>query len=379
VSAGLAYVAALGATAGLQLAFGVLLALGPGARMTGRAATSFAGLGTDLRHVAAALEAAGIDRAVPFRVATRTRFRGVSERRGLLLHGSTGWSEFSPFEEYPPPTARRWLDAAIEAATDPAPPAVRTHVPVNVTVPAVPAAEAAAIVRSSAARTAKVKVAEPGQDVAEDLARVAAVREALGPDGAIRLDANAGWDLASACERLPALAAAAGGLEYVEQPCAALDDLAILRARTGIAVAVDETLRLDRVEDRDALQAACDVLVLKVQPLGGIRAALALAQQVGLPAVVSSALETSVGLAVGVRLAAALPELPYACGLDTARLLDGDVTASLVSVGGTHEVARAERILRDGPGAIETERPVQDAIWRRVADVIRSASGYPQR
>lgn len=334
-------------------------------------AAAFAGLPADLHRVAAALEALGVDRAVPYRVAMRTRFRGVTERRGLLLHGATGWSESSPFEEYPPAVARRWLDAAIDAATAPAPLAVRSHVPVNVTVPAVAAFEAAAIVRASGARTAKVKVAEGGQDPAQDLERVAAVRDALGPGGRIRLDANAGWDLVSACEHLPALSEAAGGLEYVEQPCASLDDLAAVRARTGIAVAADETLRLDRVEDRAALHAACDLIVLKVQPLGGVRAALRLAEHVGLPTVVSSALETSIGLAVGVRLAAALPELPYACGLDTARLLAGDVTEPLISVDGAHEVARAEGILATGPDlAGQALTADADAVWRRIAAVL---------
>jgi o-succinylbenzoate synthase len=339
--------------------------------VSGSPAAAFVGLPADLHRIAAALEALGVDRAVPFRVATRTRFRGVTERRGLLLHGATGWSEFSPFEEYPPAVARRWLDAAIDTATAPAPLAVRSHVPVNVTVPAVTAIEAAAIVRASGARTAKVKVAEAGQDPAQDLERVAAVRDALGPGGKIRLDANAGWDLSSACEHLPALVEAAGGLEYVEQPCAALDDLAAVRRRTGIAVAADETLRLDRVEDRAALHAACDLIVLKVQPLGGVRAALRLAEHIGLPAVVSSALETSIGLAVGVRLAAALPELPFACGLDTARLLAGDVTEPLVSVDGSHEVARAEGILAAGPDLAGQALTVDaDRVWRRVGAVL---------
>jgi o-succinylbenzoate synthase len=337
---------------------------------------SFVGLPGELRHVALALEEAGVDRAVPFRVATRTRFRGVSERRGLLLHGPSGWAEFSPFEEYPPNVARRWLDAAIEGASGPVPPAVRTHVPVNVTVPAVGAAEAAAIVRASDARTAKVKVAEAGQDPAEDLERVAAVRAALGPGGSIRLDANAGWDLATACERLPALAETAGGLEYVEQPCAALDDLAAVRTRTGIAVAADETLRLDRIEDRAALHAACDVIVLKVQPLGGVRAALGLAERIGLPAVVSSALETSIGLAVGVRLAAALDGLPFACGLDTARLLADDVAGPLLSVDGAHTVAAAEAILAEGPhDRVPLGAAAADAVWRRVAAVLAVPRG----
>jgi len=346
--------------------------------MSARSPEGFIGLPAGLHVLVDALEQAGLDRVVPFRVVTRTRFRGVGARSGMLLHGAAGWSEFSPFDEYPPDVACRWFDAAAEAATRPLPPALRTHVPVNVTVPAVGPDEAARLVSDARARTVKVKVAEPGQDPQEDVERVAAVRAALGPDGAIRVDANAAWDLATACERLPAIAEAAGGLQYVEQPCVTLHDLAEVRKRTGIAVAADETLRVQGIDDVEALRAACDVLILKVQPLGGVSAALALAARVGLPAVVSSALETSVGLAVGVRLAAALPELPYACGLDTARLLSEDVTSPLVSIDGAHEVAMADAILRDGPGgsgllleggSVEDGR-LLEALWHRLAEVI---------
>jgi len=328
----------------------------------------------------------GIDRVVPFDIATRTRFRGISSRHGLLLHGAAGWSEFSPFDEYPPAAARRWLDAALEAATEPLPKALRRIIPVNVTVPAVGPDEAARLVSESAAQTVKVKVAEPGQGAGEDVERVAAVRSALGVDGAIRVDANAAWDVTSACARLPELEAAARGLEYVEQPCAGLDDVAEVRRRTGIRVAVDETLRLQRIDDPEVIRTACDVVILKAQPLGGVRPALALAARIGLPAVVSSALESSVGLAVGVRLAAALPELPYACGLDTARLLATDVTTSLVSQDGVHDVAEADSILRRGPdgsdgyrgsrspqAAFDPAAAVEDALWRRFAQIVDSS------
>ncbi len=197
---------------------------------------------------------------------------------------------------------------------------MRDRVPVNVTIPAVDPTTARALVAASGGcRTAKVKVAETGQDLGEEVARLEAVRDALGPDGAIRIDVNGRWDVDTALARLPVLDRAAGGLEYVEQPCATVPELAAVRRAQPVPVAADESVR--RAEDPLAVAraGAADVLVLKVAPLGGVRACLELAERAGLPVVVSSALESSVGLAAGLALAAALPELPYACGLATAR------------------------------------------------------------
>ena len=283
----------------------------------------------------------GIDRIVPFDVPLMTRFRGVTRRAGLLLHGPAGWGEWSPFDEYPDDVAAVWLTAALDAARVPPSPAVRDTVPANVTVPAVAPADARTIVVTSRCSTAKVKVAEPGQTLTDDIARVAAVREALGDEGRIRIDANAAWDVTAAIDALGALEEAAGGLEYVEQPCATLDDLAAVRARTGLRIAADETIRRDHA-DPALVRDAVDVAILKVQPSGGIHAAMRLAEDLGLPVVVSSALETSVGLAAGVRLAAALPDLPYACGLGTGLLLAEDVVESpLLPVDGSLEIAGA--------------------------------------
>lgn len=271
----------------------------------------------------------------------RTRFRGITVREAVLIEGPAGWAEFSPFWDYDPAECRPWLRAARESAQQEWPATVRTSVPVNVTVPAVDAATAHGIAARGGCRTAKIKVAEPGQGEGDDLERVAAVRDALGPDAAIRIDANAAWDVDTAAARLPRLDRAAGGLEYAEQPCPTVEDLAALRRRVDVPIAADESVR--RAEDplRVARMHAADVVVLKVAPLGGVRACLELAERCGLPVVVSSALETSVGLAAGVALAAALPDLPYACGLATAQLLTGDVTASsLLPVDGALPVAR---------------------------------------
>ena len=260
-----------------------------------------------------------------FAIPMPVRFRGVTVREGALIEGPAGWGEFSPFAEYGPRECARWLASALESATQEWPEPVRERIPVNVTVPAVGPEQAMRIAAGSGCQTAKVKVAERGQDEAADIERVEAVREALGPAGRIRVDANGGWDTGQAARMLRRLAAF--GLEYAEQPCATLDELAELRRHIDIPVAADESIR--RAEDPLRVRAAgaADIVVLKVQPLGGVRAALQVAEACGLPVVVSSAVDTSVGLAAGTALAAALPELPYACGLATMSLLAGDVTA----------------------------------------------------
>jgi o-succinylbenzoate synthase len=261
-----------------------------------------------------------------FAIPMRTRFRGITVREGALIEGAAGWGEFSPFTEYGPRECARWLACALEAADSGWPQPARDLVRVNVTVPAVPPDRARDIVAASGCRTAKVKVAEAGQSDADDIARVRAVREAIGPGGRIRVDANGAWGTDHAARMLQALSEF--GLEYAEQPCASLAELAELRRRVDVPLAADESIR--RAEDPLAVRAAgaADIVVLKAQPLGGVRAALRVADACGLPVVVSSAVETSVGLAAGVALAVALPSLPYDCGLATMSLLTGDVTAS---------------------------------------------------
>jgi O-succinylbenzoate synthase len=294
-----------------------------------------------------------------YRVPLRTRFRGIDVRDGVLLRGPAGWGEFSPFWDYDDAESRRWWAAAREAAVEGFPPPVRDRVPVNVTVPAVGPERAHAIVTASGCRTAKVKVAEPGQTEADDLARVEAVRDALGPGGAVRVDANAAWDVATAAARIRALDRV--GLEYVEQPCPTLAELAELRRRIDVRVAADEVVRRSADPLRVDLTEACDVVVLKAQPLGGVREALRVAEAHGLPCVVSSALESSVGIAAGVALAAALPELPFACGLATVALFTGDVTSTpLLPVDGALPVARPEP---DRLAELAAD-PETDARWR---------------
>lgn len=301
-----------------------------------------------------------VDRLVPFRVPMRVRFRRTDVRYGVLLHGPAGWGEFSPFPEYGPAYASRWLDAAREAALEGFPAAVRDTVPVNTTVPAVGPQQAADLVTRSGCRTAKVKVAEPGQTLADDLDRVAAVRDALGPDGRVRVDANAAWDVETAVLAMTRLGRY--DLEYVEQPCATLEELAEVRRRTDVPVAADESIRTADDPERAVRAGAVDVVVLKVQPLGGVRRALAVADAAGVPAVVSSALETSVGLAAGLAFAAALPELPHACGLGTGTLLAGDlVDDPLLPEAGMLVVRRPE----PAPALLDQHAPAPDvaAAW----------------
>jgi len=268
-----------------------------------------------------------------FDLPMRVRFRRQTRRSGVLLRGRAGWGEFSPFPDYDASTCARWLSAAREAADEGWPTAVRDSVPVNTTVPAVGPGQAHAMVSASGCSTAKVKVAEPGQTLAEDIARVEAVRDALGTSGKVRVDANAAWTVDEAAVALKALDTF--DLEYAEQPVATLEEMAELRRRVDVRLAADESVRTAEDPMRVAGLEAADVVVLKVQPLGGVRRCLQVAEACGLPVVVSSAVETSVGIAAGVALAAALPELPYACGLGTLSLLDGDVTTdSLLPVDG---------------------------------------------
>jgi o-succinylbenzoate synthase len=260
-----------------------------------------------------------------------TRFRGVTSREGVLVFGEAGVGEFSPFWDYDAADSASWLEAALETADRGWPPPVRDAVPVNCTVPAVGPEDAAAIVRSSnGCRTAKVKVAEPGQSLDDDVARVAAVREALGPEGSVRVDANGGWSVDRAVDALAELGEF--GLEYAEQPVATVEELRDVRMKVDVPVAADESIRRAADPMRVAELDAADVIVLKAQPLGGVRACLALAERIGRPVVVSSALESSVGIAAGIALAAALPGLSYACGLATTALLDGDLVREPVGV-----------------------------------------------
>jgi len=272
-----------------------------------------------------------------------SRFRGVDLREAVLIEGPRGWTEFSPFTEYGDHEASAWLAAAIDFGWGEPAPVLRDRIGINATLPAVPASEVAAVLaRFPGCRTVKIKVAEPGQQLSDDVARVAAVRAILGPEGRIRVDANGAWNVDEAEHAIHAFAEF--DLEYVEQPCATVDELAQVRKRVkymGIPIAADESVRKADDPLEVARAGAADILIIKAQPLGGITAALRIVAEAGLPVVVSSALETSVGISMGLHLAAAIPELDLDCGLGTAALLAADVTdAPLLPVDGSLDVRR---------------------------------------
>jgi len=276
-------------------------------------------------------------------IPTRTRFRGIAHREAALFEGPFGVTEFSPFVEYDDDEASNWLAAAIDFGFTQQPTPLRDTIAVNATVPAVsPDAVAGILARFGHCSTVKVKVAETGQALSEDVARVREVRECVGPDVRIRVDANGAWSVDEAFAAIERLSEFT--LEYVEQPCATVSELLALRTHIdgmGVFIAADESVR-KATDPLDVARAgAADILVLKAPPLGGIRRALDIIAQAELPAVISSALDTSVGISMGLHLAASVPRLELACGLATVALLEGDVTEHpLIPVDGQLPVQR---------------------------------------
>jgi O-succinylbenzoate synthase len=271
-----------------------------------------------------------LDRLHVVALPMRMRFRGITTREVALIDGPVGWGEFGAFGEYEPNEAARWLASGIESAYTAAPPALRTSIPINATVPAVPVDRVPEVLaRFPGARTAKVKVAESGQTLADDVARVEAVRAVI---PVVRVDANGGWSVEQAVTAAAALTDG-GPLEYIEQPCRTVAELAQVRRRIGVPVAADESIR--RADDPLAVvrAGAADIAVLKVAPLGGVRALLDIAAAIDVPVVISSALDSAVGIASGLAAAAALPHLQHACGLGTGGLFVQDV-AELRAVDG---------------------------------------------
>lgn len=272
-----------------------------------------------------------------------TRFRGLTIRETALFEGPEGWTEFSPFVEYADDEASRWLAATYEYGWQKTPGLARSRIRVNATMPAVPAERVRELLaRFPGCRTVKVKVAEPGGSLADDLARVAEVRRALGPEGRVRIDANGAWNVDEAEHAVRALSI--HDLEYAEQPCATPEELEELVERIDyldVPIAVDEGLRKSDDPVAAARELQGGIVILKAAPLGGIRRAMEVAVAAARPAVVSSALESSVGLAMGLHLAGALPSLDYDCGLGTAALFATDVTDDpLWPVHGEIEVRR---------------------------------------
>jgi len=265
----------------------------------------------------------------------KTKFRGITVREVALIKGPHGWGEFSPFLEYDDAESAPWLASAIEAATTPKPQLYRTSVAINGTIPALnePADLKRVVDSFPGVSSFKVKV---GNDLAEDLARVNVIRN-LQPQAKIRIDVNGLWSVGQA----EAFLSAVGDIEYVEQPCATIEELRELKSRTSVKIVGDEVLR--KAADPFAIDftGAIDYLMLKVQPLGGIKRAHALAEHHNLPVVVSSALESAIGINYGLTLAASFETMNFNCGLGTGSLLAADV-AQLPIVDGKIEITEFE-------------------------------------
>ena len=262
-------------------------------------------------------------RRLPFTIALRHPVMGVTVRTGYLLEGPAGWGECSPLKSWSESEREAAERSALEAATLPFPAAVRDRVAVNAMVPRIAPDVAAALALASGCGTIKVKVGDN-----QSIDRVAAVRSACGPGVKIRLDANGAWDVETAVRNLTQLATY--DIELVEDPVGSLEELAALRGRTRMPVAAESCIRVTADARRLRQLEAADAIVIKPQRIGGLREALRAAEESGLPAIASSALETSVGLAVVVALAAALPDAPFAHGAGTALLLESDVVADPV-------------------------------------------------
>ncbi|MDY6870366.1 MAG: o-succinylbenzoate synthase [Actinomycetota bacterium] len=311
-----------------------------------------------------------LDRLHVVSLPMRVRFRGITVREMALIEGPAGWGEFGPFLEYAPPEAATWLASAIEAAYW-APPAVRRdRIPVNATVPAVSAAQVPEVLaRVPGARTAKVKVAEAGHTLADDVSRVKAVRAAV---PTVRVDANGGWTVEEAVAAAAALTVD-GPLEYLEQPCRTVAELAELRSRIAVPIAADESIRKADDPLHVVRAGAADIAVVKVAPLGGVRPLLDIAAQIDIPIVVSSALDSAVGISHGLYAAAALPRLEHACGLGTGGLFVEDVAEPLVPVDGQLPVTQ---VVPDRDRLAALAAPPERRQWwiDRVAECVQLLS-----
>ena len=266
---------------------------------------------------------------------TKTNFRGINHREVALFQGPQGWAEFSPFLEYSDVESSRWLACAIEAATQAPPTLYRSSVGVNATLPALNGESEIGKILAAfpGCTTIKIKV---GMNEEEDLARIAMVRK-LSPQAKIRIDVNGLWGVDQASRFLERC----GEIEYVEQPCASVEELRELKSRIDVKIVGDEILRKSANPFEVDLQGAIDILMLKVQPLGGIKKAHALAAHHKLPVVVSSALESAIGINYGLTLAASFQELSFDCGLATGSLLASNV-AELAIVDGKMQITRLE-------------------------------------
>ena len=282
----------------------------------------------------------------------RSKFRGITTREVALFEGPAGWGEFSPFLEYDDIESANWLKSAVEAATVNDFPSYRSSIKINGTIPATDSAEEIEKLIASYPGTEVFKV-KVGTSTESDLARLKRVK-ALTPNAKLRIDVNGSWSVDEALQNIESIYSEIGELEYVEQPVSDLDSLKRLKERldVNVKIAGDEVIR--KASDPFALNldGAVDILMLKVAPLAGIKRSLAIAEHHNLPVVVSSALESAVGMSHGLRLAAALPKLEYASGLATGSLFASDLA--------THEI-------KDGAISLTSQTPNLEALARFAA------------
>lgn len=295
------------------------------------------------------------EQSIPFALNLNAKFRNTEVRRGVLISGPSGWGEFAPFPEYEDTVCSRWLAGALEAAFGTFPAKLRSSVPVNSIIPMLSVEQTILAVETAVKEygmtTFKLKVADSSHDsLNQDELRIRAIRttlDNLGIAGKIRIDVNGQWSVDQATIALPKLDEAAGGLDYVEQPCATASELIELKSaiqnwNQPIQIAVDESLRMASQVDVAQIRAAADILVVKAIPIGGVQRALDLVNEIGLPAVVSGSLDSSVGLSSGIALAASVPQLYGACGLGSGTLLAQDlVTPTTLPTNGELIVRRA--------------------------------------
>ena len=301
-------------------------------------------------------------------IPTKTNFRGVTVREAVIFKGSNHWSEFSPFLEYSDEESKPWLQAALSAAYNSWPNLIKKQIPINATLPNVSVERVPEILsKYPGAKTIKIKVDSFEKDA--DLVEAALD---YNPEAKIRLDINGGWDLKNALLNLHDFHLRFGLVfEYIEQPCIELSDLGKLKAEIPMKIAVDESIRKSLDSDFSNLKEYADIAILKWQPIGGIEKAISLTKEIGLPVVISSALETGIGLSHGLALASAL-DVTSSCGLATATLLESDIVMEDLSIiNGEIEVLSRT----PNQGLIEKYRAPEDRkVWwlERIKRIIDS-------
>jgi O-succinylbenzoate synthase len=308
------------------------------------------------------------ERAVPFALRLNRRFRGVSERVGLLIPGPSGWGEFAPFADYSDEGAGRWLNAALEAAYGTWPVPVRNVVAVNAIIPAVAPDEARDMARHAieelGCTTIKCKVGD-----VDEAARLDAIRSVLPADGRIRLDVNTGWSVDDTVRFWQRHGGA--DIDYLEQPVRTIEELVELRSRIDARIALDESIRWNPDAADVDLADVADVAIIKVAPLGGVQAAIDIAQRIGLPVVVSGAMDSSIGLSAGLACAAAIPDLAGPCGFGTGTLLTDDlVHTPLIPRNGVLPVGR---VAPDMPSLAAARARISASDLQRLTDQLTRA------